>query len=37
MEARAFRGVWIPASVWLAKDLLTTDKVLLAEIGRAHV
>ena len=32
MEARAFRGVWIPASVWLAKDLLTTDKVLLAEV-----
>ena len=29
---RAFRGIWIPAEIWLNKDLSTNEKVLLAEI-----
>lgn len=29
---RGFRGIWIPASIWLALNLTLTEKVLLAEI-----
>ncbi len=29
---RAFRGIWIPAELWLADDLTHTQKFLLAEI-----
>ena len=29
---RAFKGVWIPAEIWLADDLTVTDKVIYAEI-----
>lgn len=27
-----FRGIWIPANIWLDKRLSAVDKVLLAEI-----
>lgn len=30
---RSFKGVWIPADVWLNKDLSLTEKVMLVEIG----
>lgn len=31
-EERAFRGVWIPADVWLNRDLSMQEKVMLVEI-----
>lgn len=31
-DPRAFRGVWIPASVWLDKTLSLQEKVMLVEI-----
>jgi len=31
-QERAFRGIWIPKSVWLNKELTTTEKFILAEI-----
>lgn len=30
---RKFQGVWIPADVWLDRDLTITEKVMLVEIG----
>jgi len=30
---RKFQGVWIPAELWLARDLSITEKVMLVEIG----
>ncbi|WP_253197810.1 conserved phage C-terminal domain-containing protein [Clostridium gasigenes] len=30
---RAFKGVWIPAKVWLDKELTLTEKVFLVEIS----
>ena len=32
-ENRAFKGVWIPAEIWLSKNLSITEKVFLAEIN----
>lgn len=29
---RGFKGVWIPAEIYVARDLILTEKVLLAEI-----
>lgn len=29
---REFKGIWIPAEIWLAEDLSISDKVILAEI-----
>jgi len=29
---RQFKGIWIPADVWLNKDLTLIDKVILAEV-----
>lgn len=29
---RAFRGIWIPADIWLSKDLSLIEKVMLVEI-----
>ncbi|MCP1313001.1 helix-turn-helix domain-containing protein [Halomonas sp. 707D7] len=31
-EERAFRGVWIPADIWLNRDLSLQEKVMLIEI-----
>lgn len=31
-EHRAFRGVWIPAEIWLSEDLTLQEKVMLVEI-----
>lgn len=31
--ARKFQGVWIPANLWLNRDLSITEKVMLVEIG----
>ncbi len=31
---RAFKGVWIPADIWLNKQLSIQEKVILAEINR---
>lgn len=31
-EQRAFRGVWIPADIWLSRDLTLQEKVMLVEI-----
>ncbi|WP_051234214.1 helix-turn-helix domain-containing protein [Halomonas halocynthiae] len=31
-EERAFRGVWIPAEIWLNRDLSLQEKVMLIEI-----
>ncbi|NIC05236.1 helix-turn-helix domain-containing protein [Billgrantia bachuensis] len=31
-EQRAFRGVWIPAHIWLNRDLSLQEKVMLIEI-----
>lgn len=31
-EERAFRGIWIPADVWLSRDLTLQEKVMLVEI-----
>lgn len=31
-DERAFRGVWIPADVWLNRDLSMQEKVMLVEI-----
>lgn len=30
---RRFQGIWIPADIWLSKDLSVTEKVMLAEIA----
>jgi len=32
-EQRAFRGIWIPAEIWLDTDLTPLDKVILMEIN----
>lgn len=32
-DYRAFRGVWIPAEVWLAQDMTLQEKVMLVEIN----
>lgn len=32
MEDRAFRGIWIPAEIWLSKNLKVMEKLFLAEI-----
>jgi len=29
---RTFKGIWIPAEIWLNKELLPTEKILWAEI-----
>lgn len=29
---RAFKGIWIPAEIWLSEDLSDRDKIILAEI-----
>jgi len=29
---RQFKGIWIPAEIWLSKDLRPVDKILLADI-----
>lgn len=34
-QERAFKGIWIPAEIWLSKDLTITEKFLLAEIGHS--
>lgn len=31
-QKRAFRGVWIPAVVWLSDELSLIEKVMLVEI-----
>lgn len=31
-EERAFRGIWIPADIWLSRDLSIQEKVMLVEI-----
>jgi hypothetical protein len=31
-EHRAFRGVWIPADIWLSRELTLQEKVMLVEI-----
>ena len=31
-EERAFRGVWIPADIWLNRELSLQEKVMLIEI-----
>ncbi|KAA0014409.1 helix-turn-helix domain-containing protein [Billgrantia pellis] len=31
-EQRAFRGVWIPADIWLSQELTLQEKVMLVEI-----
>jgi len=31
-EKRAFRGVWIPAEIWLTSDLSAMEKLILTEI-----
>jgi hypothetical protein len=31
-EKRAFKGVWIPAEIWLAEDLTVMEKLFLVEI-----
>lgn len=30
--SRKFKGIWIPANVWLGTELSIIEKVLLAEI-----
>ena len=30
---RAFKGIWIPAEIWLSEDLSLQEKVFLAEIN----
>ena len=32
MQKRKFKGIWIPASVWLSADMTLLEKVFLAEI-----
>ncbi len=32
MEERAFRGIWIPAEIWLSDELSLIEKVLLVEV-----
>lgn len=32
-DYRAFRGVWIPAEVWLSQDMTLQEKVMLVEIN----
>ena len=40
-EVRQFKGIWIPADIWLREDLTATEKVLLADIdsftGNGHL
>ena len=40
-EVRRFKGIWIPADIWLREDLTATEKVLLADIdsftGNGHL
>lgn len=31
-ENRAFKGIWLPAEIWLADNLSAIDKIVLAEI-----
>jgi len=31
-QERAFKGVWIPAEIWLSTDLTVTEKIIYAEI-----
>lgn len=31
-ETRRFRGIWIPAEIWLSEDLSAQEKMILAEI-----
>ena len=31
-HTRDFKGIWIPKEIWLATDLTTFEKLLLAEI-----
>lgn len=32
MEERCFRGIWIPADIWLDEGLTALDKIILSEI-----
>ena len=32
-EYRAFRGVWIPAEIWLSEAMTLQEKVMLVEIN----
>lgn len=32
-DYRAFRGIWIPAEVWLSQDMTLQEKVMLVEIN----
>lgn len=32
MQERAFKGIWIPAEIWLSKDLSIMEKIFLVEI-----
>ncbi len=32
MENRGFKGIWIPAEIWLNKDLTVMEKLFLVEI-----
>ncbi len=32
MSERGFKGVWIPAALWLDRNLSITEKVMLVEI-----
>ena len=32
MTKRAFKGIWIPSTIWLDKDISIHEKVMLAEI-----
>ncbi len=32
MQERAFKGIWIPAEIWLSKDLTIMEKIFLVEI-----
>ncbi|MEW5248645.1 helix-turn-helix domain-containing protein [Microbulbifer sp. 2201CG32-9] len=36
-DKRAFEGVWIPAELWLSKDLSLQEKVMLVEINSLSV
>ena len=31
-QERAFKGVWIPADIWLSKELTISEKIILTEI-----
>ena len=32
-DYRAFRGIWIPAEVWLSQEMTLQEKVMLVEIN----